>query len=196
MTQFRVYSIYSCHRYVYKGCVSPRNITWLDEEDQARKTYRSFRIAWHCAANLSTGRSCGMSVTVCRQKCHPLEPYVTVSYFPWSLCFLLAPLHHSAFFPWCQPSPFWPFSPRVWIQIYGRFLPASAWDCWASRIHSPASLPGLQSQLLRFSTAHHKSQLLHQLLWFPPCLCLLFSKFPEAKLKTTPDPLRAAITRY
>lgn len=50
-------------------------------------------------------------------------------------------------------------------------------------------------QLLRFSTAHHKGQLLHYLLLFLTILCLLLCNVSEAKVKTTPDPLGAVINR-
>lgn len=92
-----------------------------------------------------------------------------------------------SFSPWCWPSPLGRIH-HDWLQIYGHFLPAPAWDCWASTVHiSGAGLPGPQSQSLRFSTACHKGWLVHHLLLFWPWLRLLFSRVSEAQLKTTRD---------
>lgn len=67
-------------------------------------------------------------------QCYPLGTCCTA--ILQSLRFPLASSLHSAFFPWCQSSPFWPFLPPVWLQIYGCFLPESTWDCWASTTHT------------------------------------------------------------
>lgn len=113
------------------------------------------------------------------------------------LLFSLESLFSSSFFPSLNflSLMLWLFSPVVWLQIHGHFLPAPARDCWAGTMHIPkVRFLGLQYRLLRFSTAYLKGQQLHHLLLFGLFLCLLLPKVSKVKLKTLGS-IDVAITR-
>lgn len=123
----------------------------------------------------------------------PFADLAVILLGPHSFLFSLETLLSSSFFTsfsffsWCWSSSLGPFH-HDWLQIYGHFLPAPAWDCWVGTVHiSGPWLPGPQSQSLRFSTTCHKGWLVHHLLLFWSCLCLLLSKVSEAQLKTASD---------
>lgn len=169
---------------MYKGCVSPYNIIWLrcgkSSQENLQFTQRCMSLScqsedteelWYVRGCLQTEL---YNLLAPHRFLFSPETLLSSSFFT-----------SFSFFPWCWPSPLGPFY-HDWLQIYGHFLPAPAWDCWASTTYiSGAGLPGPQSQSLRFSTACHKGR--HHLLLLWPCLCLLFSKVSKPQLKTAPD---------
>lgn len=118
----------------------------------------------------------------------------SVLFSPASLFSFTSSLHW-AFFPWCWPSPFRPFSPPVWLQIYGRFLPEPARDCWASIMLVPRQDTLAFSSVVKIQHCLPQGPAAALFIIALTIFCLLWYKVSEAEMKTIPDPLGAAIDR-
>lgn len=63
---FRVYSIYSCHREVHKEYVSTQRIIWLRWGKSSQESMQLVPSCMSLSCQFEVTRSCGMSMTVCR----------------------------------------------------------------------------------------------------------------------------------
>lgn len=171
---FRVCSIYSCRRYVCKGCVSTHKIIWwrwgksgwenmqfIQRCVSPSYQFEDAQELWYVHDSLHT------------QQGYPLSSYHMVCNSPQSLCSPSLLRFPELSFPDAGPPHYSPFHHLSGSWFMTGYFQSQAEAAEPASCLSPGKTLWPSVQSLRFSSAYHKSQGLRYLLFFWPFFVLL-----------------------